>query len=116
MPSIRGLCPECHRPLSLADVAAQAKLRCPHCSSVFAAALLKDPQTAAKSDSQAERPASGGAGAKSGPRPTGAPSGSSAKKPRSASTGAASGKIGRYEVREKLGRGAFGTVYRAFDP
>jgi serine/threonine protein kinase len=39
--------------------------------------------------------------------PGGAPPGSNPKLPR---------QIGRFQIRERLGAGAFGTVYRAFDP
>ena len=115
MPVAQGLCPECQLPLSCGDVAAQTKLRCPNCKCVFTAATLTDPSTESKKKPPAAPPANGTARAKPAPKPPAAPASTLGKSPPPASP-AAGATIGRYEIREELGRGAFGTVYRAFDP
>ncbi len=69
------------------DEAVGKRLKCPHCTGTFIAAATSD----GKKDATVDRPAP--------------------------STPAASPQmIGRFEVRGKLGAGAFGAVYRAYDP
>jgi formylglycine-generating enzyme required for sulfatase activity len=108
MPVAPVVCPKCRQRLSVAGLAAGQKAACPKCGSTFsvpaplsAAGATPPPlvQTATPAET-AVTPAPGAA-----PPPTPGP----ATSPQPA-------MIGPYEVRGKLGEGAFGVVYRAHDP
>ena len=87
------VCPnvECGRQISAPDAAAGKRVRCPGCKTALAV--------------PGANPHSSHLGTLSGPNPP------------PASTARPAGEtVGRFVVRGKLGAGAFGTVYRAFDP
>jgi tetratricopeptide (TPR) repeat protein len=88
--------PDCRRGLSIPDGASLSRrMRCPHCQTRFSASS-DEPVAAGKStrgpvlENVVERPAAANPG-----RPQ---------------------RVGRFEVRQRLGAGAFAAVYQAYDP
>jgi eukaryotic-like serine/threonine-protein kinase len=81
--------PECGKSYTLASERLSGKGRCKACGSVF--------DLSSSEDRSAD--ASSGPKVKSGSRDTSMPD-----------------RLGRFQIRSRLGSGAFGTVYRAFDP
>ena len=118
MSAIQGLCPECRRATFLGrHKAVKTKLRCPHCKFVFTAGTLAGPPPNAKSFQAKNSPGACGHGEAHSPsllqfQPASPPQ----QKLASCHWAPQAKKISRYEIIEELGRGAFGTVYRAFDP
>jgi WD40 repeat protein len=95
--------PACRQHVSVAEAHLGQTVRCRHCGKAFVA---RPPAKAEPSSRSTGRHAGGSTqSSASGARPAPA-----------ASPGAAPHKVGRFEVRAKLGAGAFGTVYRAYDP
>src|SRR4051812_38062651 len=87
MPTVQVRCPGCGRSYSINGLLLSSRARCRHCRRVF------------ELGSSIESPAG------SGP----APSSAEPELPMPE-------KVGRFEVRKRLGVGAFGAVYRAYDP
>src|SRR5262249_8880715 len=83
-------CPKCQQRIVVDERLAGQQVRCPRCRSVFAPA---QPAAVAASSGAASEPAP------APPQPAGLPT-----------------NIGVYEVKDKLGEGAFGVVYRAYQP
>ncbi|MBI3467488.1 MAG: protein kinase [Planctomycetes bacterium] len=108
--------PECGKSASVSDEFQGRTLRCVHCGQKFTASSKDN-----GSDAVSHHPLATAAsrhGASTAPNvPTG--QGQDEKQPirdRPSGTADTPQKIGRFELREKLGAGAFGTVHRAFDP
>src|SRR5262245_53470725 len=102
MPVAMIACPnaDCRRQLSIDGLPPGQNVRCPFCSTTFRIPALTPTAEGLPSDTSI------GAGSSAAPGQPAA--GSDA--PSMPAT------IGPYEVRQKLGEGAFGIVYRAYDP
>jgi predicted Zn finger-like uncharacterized protein len=95
-PSLRIRCPNCRASMDVSQNSLGRSGRCSRCSHRFTLSIIDAPEA-----SSSQRAVSSG------------PS-SAVEKERSGHE--ISGKLGRYEIRAKLGSGAFGAVYRAYDP
>ncbi|MBI3464882.1 MAG: protein kinase, partial [Planctomycetes bacterium] len=84
--------PDCGKELTVPEDYHDRKLRCPHCKKTFIISSSKQGARSADSSRSERQPM---------PQPPG---------------GDVPGQIGRFQIRERLGAGAFGTVYRAYDP
>src|SRR5437868_4657128 len=97
---VETACPSCAKRYSITAAAAGRKVRCKACGQTFVAG--RDETVNAPKVEDVIEPAWG---------PSAPPS--SATPPTTATNGTT---IGRFAIRGKLGAGAFGTVYRAYDP
>src|SRR5262245_59420957 len=107
--TIRCPNPQCGRSGSVADEMVSRSVRCPHCRTKFKVAEATGTPAAAD-----QTRLSGSARATVGPPPGAGPTRSPAPAPPPGASVPA--RVGRFEVRALLGAGAFGTVYRAYDP
>jgi WD40 repeat protein len=104
--AVKARCPSCGNSVGVPEGRPGGSLSCPRCGGRFTTA----PRDAARQTAEG-RPA-GRAKDTAQPRETaGSPAG--AAPPPDAGVPE---RVGRFEVRAKLGAGAFGTVYRAYDP
>ena len=92
--AVQVRCPNCGKGGSAPDTVSGHAVRCPHCRHKFTIAPTSDGSGQATLDP--DRPTQ--------PDPPPSPA------------GAAPPRVGRFEVRGLLGKGAFGAVYRAHDP
>lgn len=92
-------CPECFSSLKLKQDLAGQKIKCPKCSSVFIVDSVRSPNSEASIENACEA--------------VGEQHHSKPSEPKSSGL---VGKLGRFEIREKLGEGGFGAVYRVYDP
>src|SRR5262245_61715474 len=112
--------PDCRKPLALADDLSGRSVRCPNCRTTFRVA----PSSAGTSqlESIAPQPATvPPAPQETFPLPAAASPASPPAAPAeptlwTAHRAGLPAAIGRYEVRKKLGEGAFGVVYQGHDP
>ena len=81
-------CPHCHKRYRVADEKNGSRVRCKECGQTWTLTVASE---AAERDTAGASPSPGAA----------------ATLP---------ARIGRYELRQRLGAGAFGAVYRAWDP
>jgi serine/threonine protein kinase len=96
---VQVACPKCKKPLSLGDDIGNRPSQCPGCGATF--------RVTPSADAASRQSGAGSARSSAG----GAPAGGGGK--------SASGlpeKISRYDVRKVLGEGAFGVVYKCYDP
>src|SRR5579871_5395500 len=103
-------CPECNVNLRLSERAVGSRVRCPKCQRVFQVSSVNFEVGAA--DSAKETISSDTA------RPVNAATarGSHADEQGPYTENLTGKEIGRFVVRQVLGQGNYGTVYRAFDP
>ncbi len=93
-------CPDCGKSVTVREESVGKRVRCPACSSVFQVDSVdfQDADTVGEAEEAAMTEA-GPAGESCQTEPAGT-----------------LGTLGRFELREVVGRGGFGTVYRALDP
>jgi WD40 repeat protein len=130
--SVRFPCPGCGTTLHVPEAALGRKGRCPKCAAVFttpapqpaadprAVAHTLRPDPADDLDAPAPEPALGEDRAAVETRHDDAPAGAEGPAAPGPEPGLGVlgplGQIGRFELRAALGQGAFGKVYRAYDP
>ncbi len=88
--------PSCGKSAGVSDTAMGKSVRCPHCGQLFA---LRSADSSSPKPPPAEAVRAAYPSPPNLPRPDALPS-----------------QLGRFQVRARLGVGAFGTVYRAYDP
>jgi hypothetical protein len=105
-------CPRCNAPLSIAPGPLGRKGRCSRCGRRITIGAPGEDRGGSATSAPDGRPVAGvTAGPVPGPASTGADPEATAP-----SRGAIPERIEQFAVRERLGAGAFGTVYRAHDP
>jgi hypothetical protein len=112
MPALlKSICPKCQAVVKVDGALVGKRVRCPACKQAFELASV---QSVGKSDSAESAPTANEtleAAAQETSREI--------KLPAGAKLGASQpglGKLGRFELKELLGQGAYGRVYRAYDP
>jgi predicted Zn finger-like uncharacterized protein len=106
--NLQAVCPKCGQKYSVSDSMAGRSLRCNKCGATFTLAGQSGSTSAAPpAGGQAVRSTTGGSRSTTGggTKPAAAPSGGSADMPAT---------IGPYQIRKKLGQGAFGVVYHGY--
>jgi predicted Zn finger-like uncharacterized protein len=104
------ICPQCRQSYRVADEGAGSTVRCRQCGQTFVALAAEADRSTNRIGATATKTAPGSSatsGKRVPPRKDNATNGQPPGLP---------DKIGRFEIRARLGAGAFGVVYRAFDP
>jgi eukaryotic-like serine/threonine-protein kinase len=115
--AVSGRCPNpaCGTAVKVAPEHLGRRLRCPACGQLFVLPVPKPP-----SETLPERPAELAptleAPPPEAPPPAPGQPRATLSLPAPAPTGNTVTRVGRFEIRSRLGAGAFGTVYRAHDP
>src|SRR6266849_3149766 len=111
-------CPGCQKNVGVSEDHLGLFVRCPHCGRYF----TRVPGAVGSNRGSAQTAPPGGKDLVKAPchseaagRVTRSPA-RATQPSRPADRGVLPSRIGRFEVRGKLGAGAFGTVYRAYDP
>jgi predicted Zn finger-like uncharacterized protein len=108
---VQAVCPRCGQQYSVADSMAGRSLRCGKCGTSFTLAGGSGTSAAAPAAGQAARSTTGGSSAQTTGGSQPAPAA-----PRPGGSGEVPTMIGAYQVRKKLGQGAFGVVYHGYHP